>query len=123
MSVTNEDLRNDLTRLTEQVRNLTNAVRGLTDAGKDTQVERRADSTKLTALYAGLSVLRWATGLVAIWVGGACVWTFNNLTEAINTNREQTLRLTAIEQEDKVRDTRLQNLERSQFASTVGKER
>ena len=118
-NVTNEDLRNDLTRLTEIVRQLTKAIGELKDANASGSQARREDDMKLASLYAGISVLRWAMTLVATFVGAACVWTFNNLTEAINTNRTQELRLTTLEQARSVQDSRLQGLERGQFADRV----
>ena len=119
MSVTNEDLRNDITRMTEQVRGLATAVTNLITANENGMTARDTERDRVTTLYAGLSVLRWAFGLVVTFIAGACVWTFNNVIEATNTNRTQEIRLTNVEQENRIRDARLQALERSQFAERV----
>lgn len=115
-NVTNEDLRNDLTRLTEIVRQLTKAIGELKDANMSGSEARREDDIKLAALYAGISVLRWAIGLVATAAGAAMFWTFTTLTEATNVNRTQEIRITTLEQARPIQDTRLQALERGQFA-------
>lgn len=119
VNVTNEDLRNDMTRIAEMMRGVRSDIKELKDSEKVGANDRRADAGRITAIYTGLSILRWAMGLMSVSIIGACVWVFNGVNDTKNMTQDHERRLAAEEQSNKVQDTRLQAVERSQFASTV----
>ena len=112
MSVSNEDLRVELTRLTEQVKAAVDITTSVKVAIDKNETKRDLADTRIQTLElegaknkGSIAVMRWIVGVVSTAFVSGCIWVFSHVNDADQLNRAQ--------------EIRIQALERGQFANTV----